>query len=96
MKTTPLNIIPTPSPNFDDRTLDDRTLPINLLILHYTGMESGEAALERMCDAEAKVSAHYMVEEDGRIFQLVDEGRRAWHAGVSEWQGRISIPILSV
>jgi len=91
MKTTPLKIIPTPSPNFDDRTL-----PINLLILHYTGMESGEAALERMCDAEAKVSAHYMVEEDGRIFQLVDEGRRAWHAGVSEWQGETNINSNSI
>ena len=63
-----LDIIEAPSPNFDERTL-----PVSLLILHYTGMQSGAAALERMRDAEAKVSAHYMIEEDGRIFRLVDE-----------------------
>jgi len=62
-----MKITQTPSPNFDDRTL-----PISLLILHYTGMATGEAALERMCDRDAKVSAHYMVEEDGRIFRFPD------------------------
>lgn len=91
MKITPLKIIQAPSPNFDERTL-----PISLLILHYTGMETGEAALERMRDADAKVSAHYMVEEDGRIFQLVDEESRAWHAGVSEWQGETNINSNSI
>ena len=80
-----------PSPNFDDRTL-----PITLLVLHYTGMETGQAALSRMCDAEAKVSAHYMVSEDGGITQLVDEGKRAWHAGVSEWAGQSNINSASV
>lgn len=80
-----------PSPNFDDRTL-----PVSLLILHYTGMETGQAALERMRDANAKVSAHYMVEEDGRIFQLVEENKRAWHAGVSEWQGETNINSNSI
>jgi len=84
-------ITQTPSPNFDDRTL-----PITLLILHYTGMESETAALERMCDAQAKVSAHYMVEEDGAIVQLVDEDKRAWHAGVSEWQGETNINSASL
>jgi N-acetylmuramoyl-L-alanine amidase len=86
-----LKITQSPSPNFDERTL-----PISLLILHYTGMATGEAALERMCDADAKVSAHYMVEEDGRIFQLVDEDKRAWHAGVSEWQGETNINSNSI
>jgi N-acetylmuramoyl-L-alanine amidase len=86
-----LKLIQSPSPNFDDRTL-----PISLLILHYTGMETGEAALERMCDPEAKVSAHYMVEEDGRIFQLVEEEKRAWHAGVSEWNGETNINSNSI
>ena len=86
-----MKITQTPSPNFDDRTL-----PISLLILHYTGMATGEAALERMRDADAKVSAHYMVEEDGRIFQLVDEEKRAWHAGVSEWQGETNINSNSI
>lgn len=91
MNRSHLNIIQTPSPNFDDRTL-----PISLLILHYTGMETGKAALERMCDGKAKVSAHYMVEEDGCIFQLVDEYKRAWHAGVSEWQGETNINSNSI
>ena len=86
-----MKITQTPSPNFDDRTL-----PISLLILHYTGMATGEAALERMRDADAKVSAHYMVEEDGRIFQLVDEEKRAWHAGVSEWEGETNINSNSI
>ena len=71
MRPVPLDITDASSPNFDDRTL-----PIAYLVLHYTGMESGAAALARMCDAQAKVSAHYMIEEDGRIFRLVDEERR--------------------
>lgn len=86
-----MKIIPKPSPNFDERTL-----PISLLVLHYTGMQTGEAALERMCNGAAKVSAHYMVEEDGRIFQLVDEDKRAWHAGVSEWKGETNINSNSI
>ncbi|MEP6342854.1 MAG: N-acetylmuramoyl-L-alanine amidase [Maricaulaceae bacterium] len=86
-----IDIIETPSPNFDERTL-----PVSLLVLHYTGMESGAAALERMCDAAAKVSAHYMVEEDGRIYRLVAEDKRAWHAGVSEWAGETNINSSSI
>jgi N-acetylmuramoyl-L-alanine amidase len=77
-----MNIEDAPSPNFDDRKH-----PVSLLVLHYTGMESGDAALARMRDPEAKVSAHYMVREDGRIVRLVAENGRAWHAGVSKWQG---------
>lgn len=69
------------SPNFNDRKY-----PIDLLVLHYTGMETGQDALERMCDPAAEVSAHYMIWEDGRIVQLVGEDKRAWHAGVSSWQ----------
>ncbi|MDP1556502.1 MAG: N-acetylmuramoyl-L-alanine amidase, partial [Hyphomonas sp.] len=72
----------TPSPNHDERRHK-----VDLLVLHYTGMQSGQAALDRMRDPEAKVSAHYMVWEDGRIARLVEESRRAWHAGVSTWQG---------
>ncbi|MEQ8558505.1 MAG: N-acetylmuramoyl-L-alanine amidase [Henriciella sp.] len=71
-----------PSPNFDDRRY-----PVDMLVLHYTGMETGDAALERMCDPAASVSAHYMVREGGEIVQLVEEEKRAWHAGVSKWQG---------
>jgi N-acetylmuramoyl-L-alanine amidase len=77
-----LDIIEAPSPN-----LDARTKVPDMLVLHYTGMESGEAALARLRDPEARVSSHYMVEEDGRIFRLVPEERRAWHAGVSFWKG---------
>ena len=58
-----------------------------MLILHYTGMVSGAAALARLRDVAARVSAHYLVEEDGRVFQLVEEDRRAWHAGNSHWRG---------
>ncbi len=72
----------TPSPNHDERRHT-----VDLLVLHYTGMQSGQAALDRMRDPEAKVSAHYMIWEDGRIARLVEESRRAWHAGVSTWQG---------
>ncbi|MEM8616110.1 MAG: N-acetylmuramoyl-L-alanine amidase [Pseudomonadota bacterium] len=71
-----------PSPNFNDRKS-----PVDMLVLHYTGMQTGQAALERMCDPAAEVSAHYMVWEDGRVAQLVGEDKRAWHAGVSSWQG---------
>jgi len=86
-----LNFIDAPSPNFNDRKT-----PINLIVLHYTGMESGQAALERMRDPDAQVSAHYMVEEDGRIFRLVDETKRAWHAGVSQWAGETDVNSISI
>lgn len=77
-----MDIERTSSPNFNDRKY-----AVDMLVLHYTGMETGEAALDRMCDPSAEVSAHYMVWEDGRVVQLVDETKRAWHAGVSSWQG---------
>jgi len=86
-----LNITRLDSPNFDERTL-----PVSLLVLHYTGMENGAIALERLCDPNAKVSAHYAIEENGQIFQLVDEDKRAWHAGVSEWQGETNINSASI
>jgi len=88
-----LEIIDHPSPNHDARPDGGA---VEILLLHYTGMESGAAALARLCDPEAKVSAHYVVEEDGRIFQLVPETRRAWHAGVAEWQGAGDINARSV
>ena len=75
--------IDAPSPSFDARRA-----PPDMLVLHYTGMQTGEAALARLRDPEAKVSAHYLVEEDGRIFRLVPEERRAWHAGRGVWQGQ--------
>jgi N-acetylmuramoyl-L-alanine amidase len=86
-----LRLIQAPSPNFDARRS-----PPDMIILHYTGMETGQGALDRLRDPEAKVSAHYMVEEDGRVFALVDEARRAWHAGVSFWRGETDINARSI
>ncbi|TGE00081.1 N-acetylmuramoyl-L-alanine amidase [Methylobacterium nonmethylotrophicum] len=71
-----------PSPNHDARTL-----PVDALILHYTGMASAGEALLRLCNPLAKVSSHYLVFEEGRVVQLVPEARRAWHAGLSAWEG---------
>jgi N-acetylmuramoyl-L-alanine amidase len=81
-----MNVIEAPSPNFDARTV----IP-SILVLHYTGMQTGEAAIARLRDPEARVSSHYVVEEDGRVFRLVPEERRAWHAGVSYWRGRRNV-----
>jgi len=86
-------IIHHPSPNWNERP-DDSV--IDTVVLHYTGMDSGEAALRRLCDAAAEVSAHYLVEEDGRIFSLVAEEKRAWHAGVSHWRGRDNLNHSSI
>jgi N-acetylmuramoyl-L-alanine amidase len=86
-----MDLIPAPSPNFDIRKS-----PPDMVVLHYTGMPTGEGALARMRDPEAKVSAHYMVELDGRIFSLVAEARRAWHAGVSFWKGERDINSASI
>ncbi|MEO1787887.1 MAG: N-acetylmuramoyl-L-alanine amidase [Pseudomonadota bacterium] len=71
-----------PSPNFNARRH-----PVDMLVLHYTGMESAEAAIARLKDPAADVSAHYVVREDGVVVQMVSEADRAWHAGVSAWQG---------
>ncbi len=91
--TEAMKIIQAPSPNFGKRV--DGAVP-SILVLHYTGMRTGEEALARMCDPLSQVSAHYMVEEDGRIFQLVEEGRRAWHAGKSYWGGKRDINSYSI
>jgi len=88
-----LEIIEQPSPNHDARPEGQA---IDILLLHYTGMPTATAALERLCDAAARVSAHYLVTEDGRIFQLVSESRRAWHAGVACWQGAEDINARSI
>ncbi len=86
-----LQITECPSPNHEERRA-----PIDMLLLHYTGMETGEAARARLCDANAKVSAHYIVEEDGRVLRLVPEERRAWHAGVASWGGQSDINSCSI
>jgi N-acetylmuramoyl-L-alanine amidase len=81
-----LPLIDLPSPNFDERP--GGPSDIDMLILHYTGMQTGQAAIDRLRDPAAKVSSHYVVEEDGRIFRLVEEHLRAFHAGISYWRGR--------
>jgi N-acetylmuramoyl-L-alanine amidase len=72
-----------PSPNHDDRG----GVAVSMLVLHYTGMASAQAALARLCDPASKVSAHYTVGEDGTVYAHVQEDRRAWHAGLSFWAG---------
>jgi N-acetylmuramoyl-L-alanine amidase len=76
-----MTVIDAPSPNFDERTA-----PISMIVLHYTGMQDGPSAIARLRDPEAKVSSHYVVAEDGTVLRLVDEAKRAWHAGRSHWR----------
>lgn len=75
---------------------NERKLPVDMILIHYTGMESAQGALERLCDESSQVSAHYLVDTDGRIFALVDENKRAWHAGVSFWKGERDVNSRSV
>ena len=82
-----------PSPNFGERK-NGRS--IDMLIIHYTGMESGQAAQDWLCNRESQVSCHYIVHEDGRIVQMVREVDRAWHAGKSCWQGEGDINSCSI
>jgi len=81
------------SPNQDERPSGT---PIDMLVLHYTGMTSAGAAIDRLCDPAARVSSHYVVEEDGLVWALVPEARRAWHAGVSFWRGHRDLNDRSV
>jgi N-acetylmuramoyl-L-alanine amidase len=81
------------SPNHGPRP---ETAQIDMLVLHYTGMTTAEAALERLCDPHARVSAHYVVEENGVIWRLVPENRRAFHAGLSCWQGESDLNAVSL
>ena len=86
-----LTVKDVPSPNFDARRS-----PPDMLVLHYTGMKSADEAVARLCDPEAKVSAHYVVDEDGSILRLVAEERRAWHAGKGGWQGETDCNAASI
>ncbi len=86
-------MIERPSPNFDPRPTG---CPVDMLVIHYTGMPSAKAALERLGNPEAGVSAHYVIDEDGTVIRLVDEADRAWHAGRSWWRGEEDINARSV
>jgi N-acetylmuramoyl-L-alanine amidase len=81
-----------PSPNTDER----QGGPPDMILLHYTGMQDGPSALERLTNRESKVSSHYVVFEDGRIVQCVPEALRAWHAGVSFWAGQTDVNSRSI
>lgn len=84
-------IIDCPSPNFNERGQ-----PVSMVVLHYTGMESAEAAIERLRDPEAGVSCHYLVTEEGRVLRMVAEDKRAWHAGKSYWRGMTALNACSI
>ncbi len=83
--------IETPSPNFDERMLD-----VSMIVLHYTGMLDGASAIARLADPTAKVSAHFVVAEDGQIVRMVDVDMRAWHAGKSYWRGITDVNSASI
>ena len=82
-----------PSPNVEERA-DGK--PVDLLLIHYTGMASAAAACAWLCNPGSKVSCHYLVDEAGRITQMADEGLRAWHAGASFWKGETDINSRSI
>lgn len=82
-----------PSPNHGERRPGN---PVDMLVLHYTGMKSAAAALARLCDPLAQVSAHYLIDAHGLVYRLVPEERRAWHAGVASWAGEADINSRSI
>ena len=87
------DIVEAPSPNWNARAVG--RVP-DMVILHYTGMASGAAAIERLCDPAAAVSSHYVIDRDGVTLRLVAEAHRAWHAGRSCWQGETDINSRSI
>ena len=80
------------SPNHAERGVAG----VDMLVLHYTGMASAAAAIDRLCDPASRVSAHYLVEEDGTLWRLVPEARRAFHAGVSCWRSAVDLNCVSI
>ncbi|MFD1193219.1 N-acetylmuramoyl-L-alanine amidase [Seohaeicola saemankumensis] len=77
-----MTILSCPSPNHGPRR--DGARP-DMVVIHYTAMQDARAALDRLCDPLAEVSAHYLICEQGRVWRLVDEDQRAWHAGAGRW-----------
>ncbi|MEJ0028699.1 MAG: N-acetylmuramoyl-L-alanine amidase [Rhizomicrobium sp.] len=88
-----LKLVSCPSPNHDARPAG---ASVDILVLHYTGMKTADEALARLCDPAAKVSAHYTIGRDGRVYAHVAEERRAWHAGVSYWAGETNVNARSI
>ena len=93
MPTKPrLTFVDRPSPNFNER----KGVAPQILVLHYTAMATAEAAIQRLCDPAAQVSSHYVIDEQGGIYRLVGEDKRAWHAGVSYWDGQTDLNTSSI
>ena len=88
-----MEIIDRPSPNFEDRPNDRQ---VELVVLHYTAMSDAEEALKRLCDPDCAVSSHYLISQDGTLYRLVDEEKRAWHAGAGEWAGQGDVNSRSI
>lgn len=86
-----MTVLARPSPNFDRRML-----PVSMIVLHYTGMQTAQAAIDHLANPAAKVSAHWLVSESGQVVALVDEGNRAWHAGKSCWRGIADVNSASI
>ena len=82
-----------PSPNHGPRR---GAAQPELIVLHYTGMATAQAALDRLCDPVHEVSSHWLVARDGQVWQLVEEPRRAWHAGAGSWGGRGDVNSRSI
>jgi N-acetylmuramoyl-L-alanine amidase len=87
-----MRLVEMPSPNQDGRGF----AVADMLVLHYTGMASAQAALSRLCDPAAKVSSHYTIDEDGTVYAHVPESARAWHAGLSFWAGTRNVNGCSI
>ena len=88
-----MDIIERASPNFDPRPT---SVGIDMVVIHYTGMASADAAFSRLGDPASRVSAHYVIDEDGAVYRLVPEGERAWHAGAAFWRGARDINARSI
>jgi N-acetylmuramoyl-L-alanine amidase len=82
-----------PSPNFNARSAN---ITLDYIVLHYTGMRNAAEALTRLCDPSSQVSAHYVIDEKGEVYQLVEEKMRAWHAGKSQWNELTDINSASI
>ncbi len=92
-----IRIVDTPSPNHGPRrpAVGDRVI-VDMLVLHYTGMRTAEDALARLTESDGSVSAHWVIDEDGTVYRLVEEERRAWHAGRAYWAGEVDINSRSI
>lgn len=91
-----MEVISYPSPNFNERLINNNLAPVEMIILHYTETNSTQEALDILVSPMRKVSSHYVLAEDGQLISLVDESKRAWHAGVSYWRGKENLNACSI